>query len=190
MLNIEKLPLQRKGWQREGGKLVGAFAPAFKAKVNNIVLNESITLDEIKKALRVDHNFDDDLIQTTINAAIEIAEEYTRFSINKREIEILIYKANGRFKIPWRPLLEIPSILDQNGNALSNEDYYIYENEIIFLKEFKEVNLRYIAGGSKIIPNTLKAAIIMHVCQMYENTEFKFDGNLRYLYNTFREIRL
>lgn len=152
-----------------------------------------ISLTEAKEHLRVDHNYEDNLITALIAAAISIAENYTATNINPAIVTVKTNRFNNYMRFRTAPVTAINyvkyynisnelTVLDTLKYNLVNFDKF--EKEIIYTDEnnlpavasrFDAVQIELTTGYAEL-PNAMRSAILLLIGYLYENRDDKPDG--------------
>lgn len=131
---------------------------------------EPVTLAEAKTFCGIDFDAYDDLITELITAAREMCEDYTGISFVKREIIAVLNNANGNTYLPYGPIGDISTVVDEDGDEIAAADYKIVGVTWKQIKEpcYSELTVTY-EGGYEILPKDLKTALLNAVFYMYDN---------------------
>jgi uncharacterized phiE125 gp8 family phage protein len=160
---------------------------------------EPITLTEAKAHLRVDHTEDDALISAIIEASRVYCEQYTgRAFVTQTWEEVIDLFPENEIMIPLPPLQSVTSIkYDDGGGVEQTLSLTEYEVDTVsqpgwvvpatggwpssVFEGINSVRIRFVAGynpgtDSPIdlaanVPQSLKAAILLHVGQLYDQRE-------------------
>jgi uncharacterized phiE125 gp8 family phage protein len=160
---------------------------------------EPITLTEAKAHLRVDHTDDDVLISALIQASRVYCEQFTgRAFITQTWEEVIDIFPVNEIMIPLPPLQSVTSIKYDDGGGVE-QTLGLTEYEVDAVSQpgwvvpvtsgwpssvwegINSVRIRFVAGyapgtNSPIdlaanVPQSLKAAILLHVGQLYDQRE-------------------
>lgn len=158
-----------------------------------------ISVDYVKNYLRISHDYDDELIETLIFAAIECIESFTGLSIQKSKIECLIERAPQYLYLKHVPFMNILSI----NKIIDNKPYDISKNFgrantekslILFNTEHQnsKITMQYECGYGLTTPHIIKAAILKHISLMYELNDDTLDPleEIRSLLIPYRRIKI
>jgi len=161
---------------------------------------EPLTLTEAKAHLRVDHTDDDILISALIAASRGYCEQWTARAFITQTWELMIdeFPEDGDIMIPMPPLQSVTSVKYDDGDGveqtLSATDYDVdnvsQPGWVVSATSgwptstfdgINSVRVRFVAGyepgtDSPIdlaanVPQSIRAAILLHVGQLYENRE-------------------
>lgn len=160
------------------------------------------SLAEVKNYLRIEANYDDQLISSLIDTAINIAENFTKLTVISKRLQLIInIKNQQKIQLKYQPvnkLLKIIMIIDEKELELSDKQYYLdQQKSILYWHEellMGKLQIEYIAGFAKDnVPPAIKQAILMHVAEMYDQQ--KADSNflsteIKNLYLPYRFLRL
>ncbi|WP_342278462.1 head-tail connector protein [Candidatus Tisiphia endosymbiont of Myopa tessellatipennis] len=87
-------------------------------KVIELIPQTIWTLVEVKNYMRIEGNYDDDLINSLINAAIMAAENFTKLTIITRRIEFICnIKNQQNFQLKYQPIKELVKITLTNSDG-------------------------------------------------------------------------
>lgn len=160
-----------------------------------------VSLDEIRKHLRILDADEDSFLEGLINAAFDIASEYVGFSLRKASVEYWFDNSQTTLVIPSR-VISVTSVqyMDENG-ALQSATYntlgraygsYTYEVVItdapssvietgdvykVIVTEGFELPAASVNQGFKM-PDAIKSAIYMIVTNLYENRQDEIIGTI------------
>jgi uncharacterized phiE125 gp8 family phage protein len=131
---------------------------------------EPVTLAEVKAYAKIDTGTDDDSIITDlITAAREQCEDFTGISIVNRTVTAVLNNGCGGIYLPYCPFINLFSILDDDGNVISTDDYKL--SGILFpqlIYPHCKVTVMYTAGYG-LPPQRIKTAILQQTFYLYEN---------------------
>lgn len=126
-----------------------------------------VTLDEARAQLRVDHDGEDLLIQSLIDAATERAEQETGLVFGEGEW-IIETEPRGDVVLPVWPVHSIVSVIDAEDAAFS--DYTIIRpGRRVLLQSSTfpaSLTIRVVAGMDA--PQTVRQAVLMMVAYWYD----------------------
>ncbi|MGI4775418.1 MAG: head-tail connector protein [Janthinobacterium lividum] len=159
------------------------------------------SLDQVKNYLRVSHTYDDDLIKSLTETAINVAENFTSLCLLSREITFVSNLEEEKFALKYSPIRKLVSVSLGKANlsfALANDQYYMdFERSSLYLQRpisNNELTVKYIAGfKASAIPCSIKQGILLHVCEMYdregESTSI-LSNESKNLYLPYKKIRV
>jgi uncharacterized phiE125 gp8 family phage protein len=149
---------------------------------------EPVTLDEMKRYLRVDSVEDNDLISSMILAARSFVEEFTHRALMSQTIQLVYDNVGASIEIPRPPLREIKRIetIDDNGTKtdVDSASYVVDASGTpgrVFLKSGRSwpshrgctsFLITAIVGYGENpadVPAAIREAIKKLVAEMYEN---------------------
>jgi uncharacterized phiE125 gp8 family phage protein len=157
------------------------------------------SLAQVKNYLRVEANYDDDLISGLIDAAITAAENFTKLNFIEKYIKFtcnIAWKKN--FLLKYQPLKEILRLTikqHDQGQELSI-DHYFFDKSILTLKHELsggELVVEYISGYDGSIPHAIKHGIILHIAEMYDRqgqNSIGLSKEVKNLYLPYRNIQI
>lgn len=149
-----------------------------------------VSLAEAKAHLRVDHSDDDLLIQTYVEACSEWIDGpagWLQRAVGRQTLELrqcdFGCPVGGVYPLPFPPLVSITSMtyVDADGaeQTLPAETYatvtkgYCLANGASWPAlrgDVEGVRIRYEAGYA-LVPQTIRAAVLLHVGELYEHRE-------------------
>lgn len=142
-------------------------------------ITEPVSVEEVKNYLRLegfidsteslssDFNDDDELIEILIKSARERLEEYTGLSLIPKTWEIEFTNLAGNFEIPFGPITQINTLLDDQGDSISTDDFSTSSSlRILKSPHYENMVMNYEAGYF-VIPRGLKDAILKEVAYRY-----------------------
>ena len=130
------------------------------------IVNEFITLSELKEYCKISYSTDDALLTSLITAAREVCENYTNRSFGEREMICWINNNNGNTQLPFGPISEIVKVSDEFGTEVSYQTRGTSFIQINFPRSILKVE--YNAGKSNV-EEVFKTAIKAQALFMYEN---------------------
>lgn len=165
---------------------------------------EPVTLDEVKLYLRVDQNFDDDLIADLIVAARMSAESWLRQSLVTQSWKLSYADGvSGEIWLPMGPVNSIISIstVDRTGlvTLVDSSAYHLPDGSVLEINNginAYRVDILYAAGfgAASAVPSPVKRGMLTHIAALYDE---RGEGGLAglpeqsmALYMPFRELRL
>ena len=150
----------------------------------NIIIENSVTktidLSFLKAHLRIEHEHEDEYLNTIIDSASEIVENNTEQSILKKKYRLTTNKSafstNRKIEIPIAPVLEVCSVKKITGRSTKEEVLFSIENVrdkmyVIPNKSWTQIEVEYYAGMTEKpeeIPKDIKYAILQIAKNMYE----------------------
>lgn len=167
--------------------------------------NRVFTLQEVKDFLRVDSNYDNDLINNLQIAVTEVAEKYTSKALIYQTWQIIYDNLQeNKVILPISPIVSISSIkqIDKYGNEhiLNVADYELckIQNTVSFLNYLYNSNktiIEYVAGysdDSLNIPQAIKQGILNHIGHIYDGKGevAELPLNTKILYSAYKKMRL
>ena len=150
-------------------------------QTNESGITEPVTVEEVKNYLRLEgfidnsesisseFNDDDLLIAILIRSARERLEEYTGLSLIPKTWEIEFTNLAGNFEIPFGPVNQINTVLDDEGDSISTEDFDISNSGRIFKTPLYENMVMNYDAGYTTIPKGLKDAMLKEIAYRYIN---------------------
>lgn len=163
-----------------------------------------VTVSQVKEFARIDADYEDDIIETFIDAVVKNIEMYLGRALVERTYTLIMDEWNVRdLYLPFPPLISVTSIstLDEdNTETTYSSDYYYVITEsipgrIVIKQGYTEpTNTQRDAGGFKIVykagygdsdnvPKIIKTAIMQWVTYVYENRSMTEENDLLNKYN-------
>ncbi|MCC8369794.1 MAG: head-tail connector protein [Rickettsia endosymbiont of Stiretrus anchorago] len=169
-------------------------------QITKIFPQEVWSLEQVKNYMRVEANYDDDLILGLIDAAITAAENFTKLNFISKQIKFVcnIY-GKREFLLKYNPVLRILKVTKKfkdQENELTLDDYVIDQNILALTKSLnnEELTVEYISGYDKDnIPHAIKHGIMLHIAEMYDRQAQNCVGlskEVKNLYLPYRNIRM
>lgn len=167
-------------------------------------LVEAVTLAELKSFLRIDSDFEDDLLQKIISSARVLVEEYTKRSLINQSWKISFDDfAPRNVRLVRGPVVEVTdvniisatdvstAVNPANYHLSASKEYLVFENFIAG----KQIEINYTTGYGETgadVPEPLKLAILTLCSKIYERKPeaFQIDETLKSLINPFRTYEL
>jgi uncharacterized phiE125 gp8 family phage protein len=150
----------------------------------------AVSVADAKLFMRVDHNFDDALIETLIKTAAEGVEHRTRRSVMQQTWRIALDKFPDSVELLYGPVMSIASVIytDTSGMdiTLTPDKYYLdnfHSQDSSWLlpaygmtwpatrDSANAVRISYVAGvaAPALIPSVFTTWILLRVSQLYDN---------------------
>ncbi|WP_425360223.1 MULTISPECIES: head-tail connector protein [unclassified Candidatus Tisiphia] len=160
------------------------------------------TLVEVKNYMRIEGDYDDDLISSLIDAAIMAAENFTKLTIITRRVEFVCnIKNQQNFQLKYQPIKELVKITLTNNSQsmkLQSDQYYLdHDRSLLCLNkklENYQLMVEYIVGYDKMhIPASIKHGILMHIAEMYDRERqnaTSLSTEIKNLYLAYRQLRI
>ncbi len=160
------------------------------------------SLIEVKNYMRIEGNYDDELISGLIDAAIMAAENFTKLTIITKKIEFVCnIKNQQNFQLKYQPIKEIAKIALTNNSEsieLRSDQYYLdHDRSLLCLNkklENYQLIVEYIVGYDKInIPASIKHGILMHIAEMYDRERqnaTSLSTEIKNLYLAYRQLKI
>ncbi|MCC8399480.1 MAG: head-tail connector protein [Rickettsia endosymbiont of Platyusa sonomae] len=159
-------------------------------------------LVEVKNYMRIEGNYDDDLINSLIDAAIMAAENFTKLAIITRRVEFVCnIKNQQNFQLKYQPIKELVKITLTNNSQsmeLQSDQYYLdHDRTLLCLNkklENSQLIVEYIVGYDKMhIPASIRHGILMHIAEMYDRERqnaTSLSTEIKNLYLPYRQLRI
>ncbi|BBJ31441.1 hypothetical protein RAS_05500 [Rickettsia asiatica] len=166
-------------------------------QIIKIFPQEVWSLEQVKNYIRVEAIYDDDLIVGLIDAAITVAENFTKLNFISKQIKFICnISGKGKFSLKYNPLLKIKKKFKDQENDLAADDYVIEQNILTLHKALsnEELTVKYISGYDKNnIPHAIKHGIMLHIAEMYDRQTMNCIGLLKEVKNlslSYRNIQI
>lgn len=145
---------------------------------------EPVTLEEAKEYMMIEGfqdtddstpvDFDDDntLIENIITSSREAVEKFTGLSLISKTLTVTLTNKAGMIELPYGPIGDITSLSDQDGTAISTDNYTIIGTKFKRLKSplYENMVIVYECGYDVAdVPESLRQAILIEVLYRYEN---------------------
>jgi uncharacterized phiE125 gp8 family phage protein len=161
----------------------------------------SLSLEEIKKFLRVTQDHDDKIISNMSIAAQDIAEKYMNFCLSAKEITLEVSPTSNKVIVPLRPISKIESIKFKYDENLKNIDESLYDiapfQDYIIIDSSlrgKTLQINYIAGFNKEedIPQAIVQGLMLHIAEMYDKQMIStiLPSSVKLLYSPFMSYKI
>ena len=153
----------------------------------------------IKNYLRIAHEYDDELIASLAEAAIEYAENFIGVFIHKREVNCLVSKANKTIRFNKFSEIDLTSVHQIEGEDREDisDDFGEFEVETssLIIKDLhigQNLEIKYNSGFGEAVPKALKLGLLKHISAMYELNESALDpvDEIRNLYLPYRKLKI
>jgi uncharacterized phiE125 gp8 family phage protein len=164
---------------------------------------EPLTLEEVKRFLKLDASDEDLLLQDLIVAVREMAEQYMRQSLLTQvwtytALDHLPQKVN----LPFGPVQTIVSVklfkLGVPGTTISNSHYYLGDgtNQLHFHFSLlaQKITIEYVAGFGRPadVPATIRLGMLTHLAYLYDNrgVGYSLPPAILSFYSPYRQMEL
>ena len=133
-------------------------------------ITEPFSVQEFKDWGKIDVSDDDVLIEELITSAREICEGFLCISLIPRTVIAILDNSNGNSYLPYGPVVELISITDVDGNAITTDNYKLQLEDFKRLSYpySKYVRLEYTAGYDTV-PRKIKTGILQQLLYMYQH---------------------
>lgn len=134
----------------------------------------------LKRHVRLDDEYDAeaDLVELYIDAATEYAQERLHSSLMEQTITATFYLDdihNGVVCLPRGPVIDITSVVDDNGDAATYDEFRVGHSDRLKITSAlaAPITVVYQAGYETAdeIPADIRLAIMTHVASLFENRE-------------------
>ncbi len=145
-----------------------------------------IPFDQVKEHLKIDFDYEDDLIKGIIGAAVEVAENYTGIILNKKSVVLKMKGFAPVVPVNYSPIIK-DSVKVEYYNVLGNKKTY---GDFVFTESFGDkpkffhvgmdefpmvqerydaVQISYDAGfDPETLPKPIVQAILLIIADLYE----------------------
>lgn len=137
-------------------------------KINETLGTEIISVVDCKNFIRIDTNADDSLLELMIESARINAENYlSRDIVAKNRTYFVDEYKYGTIDIPFGPVDEIISVVNQNNTSLNYVEFGLGDKMIELNMPALAVSITYTTLGMN--DGLLKQALLMIVSSYYDN---------------------
>lgn len=170
-----------------------------KYKILEINREEIWSVAAIKNYLRISHEYDDALIASLTEAAIEYAENFIGKFIHKRALSCLVSKANKTICFNKFSEIDFTSVhqIGEDEPEDISDDFGEFEVETssLILEDLyigQTLEIKYNSGFGAGVPKALKLGLLKHISAMYELNESALDpvDEIRNLYLPYRKFKI
>lgn len=154
-----------------------------------------LSVGEIKKFLRIDHDYDNSILDNLISTSISSAENFVRYVIPEDTISINIDNVSQVIELPVLPVNKIISVTgNYDTEEKINVKYTLFGPEKSHLRlsvdsNIRNINVTYVAGGN--ISHQVLYGIMLHVAEMYDAPEkITLSNAIKDLYKPYRRMIL
>ncbi len=158
-----------------------------------------ITLKLAKQYLRVNHSYDDEMIEEMLDIVCEAAENYTSRKLKRTTWKMTIYgDLPIRVKLIHGPINRIDSfkLYKKNGEVsyLSSDHYVLGNNEFNMKRHFiiEKAEITYSVGYEvEDLPAPIKQGMLEHLARLYDmrGSDKTLPVAARNLYQPYRRVR-
>ncbi|MFY9589574.1 head-tail connector protein [Rickettsia endosymbiont of Halotydeus destructor] len=158
------------------------------------------SLEQVKNYMRIEGNYDDDLILGIIDAAITAAENFTKLNFISKYVKFICNtQGKNNFALKYQPIKEIVKVTKQLKDQIVEltNDQYFFDNDILRLKQKlanDELIVEYVSGFEENnIPHSIKHGIMLHIAEMYDRqgqSSVGLSPEVKNLYLPYRNIQI
>ncbi len=162
---------------------------------------EPISIDEVKKFIRISGDYENNTIQDLIKSARQEAEKFMKSSILKQKWR-LTYRNNldAEIELPMGPVISIDAVkiiardnsetlFDSSNYQLSPAKYFLFFDKI---PSGRFIAIDYFSGfdeTAESIPAQIKTALLNQVAYLYENrNRVDLTPSARDVFNLYRRV--
>lgn len=140
---------------------------------------EAITLSQAKAYCRVTGISDDQQIELLIKRARQVIETATGLSLILKTADVWFSNFDGKFELPFGPLVNVPVIQTEQGTVLTSSEYTLIGGEFPKLTRPTQGNLKatYRVGYANV-PYDLVVAMLDQISYDYENRGLDSDTGI------------
>jgi hypothetical protein len=159
--------------------------------------NFVLTLDEVKKYLKISYDDEDAILQNCILSSIETAENFINIALRTKTISFSSdLGLNAKILVPLLPMLALEqvSLPEKDITDKCCIDQEMLGFEIVNLSSYvnKKCRVIYKAGfkDATKIPGAIKQGILCHIAEMYDKqiVNNSFMNEILACYKPFRKI--
>ena len=142
-------------------------------EVTTDVVNEPVSLDDVKSFLRIDFDTEDLLIKSLIKSARVYCEKYTGITFAPKKADMFINYQSGTIKLPVYPVTKVNEVnfIASDGSE-SEVTFYTLSPDTINIDSLGAgmyvVDIEY---GYASLPDELKTGLLMAVGLLYAGRE-------------------
>lgn len=165
---------------------------------------EPLSLTEVKTYLRIEGEYEDELLTSMIKAATNSAENYMSNSILNKKYQAVydnyVAEENLLPKQPVTSITEVRKIAsDDSVSVIPSNQYFLSSGneKIIFIHcpSGKRIEIDFFAGlasSASGLPHTIKQALLCHIANMYERkvASSNVPELSKQIYNSYKKVRL
>lgn len=157
-----------------------------------------INLQQAKQYLRIDHQYDDKMIEEMLQVALIAAENYLGIYLQITHWKMTIFDYLPiSIKFPYGPIIKIEQfkLYKHNQEELNVDNYYFDSNHesIILEKSYhmKKAEILY-QLGYEIIPSPIKQGILEHLAKLYDvrGGDVRIPLSAIAMYQSYKRVRL
>ena len=159
--------------------------------------NFVLTLDEVKKYLKISYDDEDAILQNCILSSIETAENFINIALRTKTISFSSdLGVNAKILLPLLPILSLEKVTlsEKDITDQCSLDQEMLGFEIVNLSANASTKCRviYKAGFNDAtkIPSAIKQGILCHIAEMYDKqiVNNSFMNEILACYKPFRKI--
>jgi uncharacterized phiE125 gp8 family phage protein len=170
------------------------------------LLNKSninfISLKHAKQYLRVDHVYDDEIIQDSLLMVLSVAENYLGLQLQESIWKMTIFNnLPNVIKLSYAPITKIEQfkLFRHNGEiTYLNSDHYIFSNFSETLKirqhySMQKAEITYHSGYSPTnLPAPIKQGMLEHLARIYDlrGSDNSLPLSAKSMYQAYKRVRL
>ena len=151
-----------------------------------------LTLEDVKNYSRISADNDDNLLESMIDSAIQIAENFIKVSLVQKVIEVVSDNVMN-LALPFVPVAGIIKV-EADGKEIDLANVNLNREVLTFAKyvECKKLKITYSAGNDDplLVPAPIVQGIMQHISNMYDargSGAVSMDGVLE-LYAPYRRM--
>ena len=152
------------------------------------VVNEPVTLADLKEWSKVDASVEDGILTALISAAREMCEKYTNINFVQRQVTAYVHNGNGGIYLPYGPIGTITACENEDGGSVDYEVSGIEFKSVLSPKQ--RLRFTYL-GGYVNLPEALKTALKAQALFLFENrgeSEFKLSPVAKGILSLYRRV--
>ena len=156
-----------------------------------------VTLKQAKQYLRVDAQYDDELIEEMLEVATVTAENYLGLNLKKSKWKMFFYDdLPSLIKLTHMPVMAIEQfkLYQHNGEVtLLNSGQYSLKNDNVYIKShhfIQRAEIIYQVGYKKL-PAPIKQGILEHLARLYDlrGSDQILPASAKSLYQAYKCVR-
>lgn len=164
--------------------------------------HEPLSREEVKLFLRIEHDAEDTLLGTLIQAARESAECLLNISFITQTWQYQVSgHAHAPLPLPYGPVTAITQLAYREGedsewSTLASDAYHLRDNGVQIASsalKLPDIKISYTAGfgnDAQSVPARIRHALLQHIAALYESRASTAIIDVGHIYATLREVRL
>jgi hypothetical protein len=154
--------------------------------------SDIVTLQEVKKYLKIDYDDEDEILKNCILSSIETAENFMNIALRIKHIE---FNSNlglsARISMPVLPIIEIDKVSIEEEELRGSYEISSDGQYLEFTKNISgKITVVYKAGVQSHldVPRAIKQGILCHISEMYDKQVIS-GSFMHEIYNFYKPFR-